>query len=315
MEMARNTTGGRANVASAGARSTSGGGGLGGGGGTIGARRRRAATAPMLDADTERALAREAQRGCRRSRDLLVMSHARLALAAARSHGRDAIAQEDLVAQGMLGLAEAAMRFDPDRDVRFSAYAAWWVRALLRQHSIEARRTTGAPSTRAARRLIAHMRTVERSIAQSKGEAATREEVAAAMGVAVEEVERVDAWMRERDVSLGLGEGELDVVAPTSTPEEEVAEREVRSQREARVRRALATLDAREREIVRRRLLADDEETLAAVGARLGLSRERVRQLEARACAKLRAAIAAASGDDEPRAPTVGRARTNGIAR
>jgi RNA polymerase sigma-32 factor len=269
----------------------------------------------MLDAETERSLARKARRGCQRSRDLLVLSHVRLALAAARTRGRNTIAQEDLVAQGMLGLAEAAMRFDPDREVRFSAYAAWWVRALLRQYSIESRRTTGAPSTRAARRLIAHLRTVERGIAQAKGEAATHAEVAAAMGVAVEEVERVDLWMRERDVPVGVGEGEFDVASSAASPEEQVAESELRTQREARVHAALATLDAREREIILRRLLADEEETLASVGARLGLSRERVRQLEARACAKLRSAILAASAAADARVPSASTTGGNGTPR
>jgi len=148
----------------------------------------------------------------------------------------------------------------------------------------------GAPSTRNARRLISGLRRTQRQLAQELGRSPSREQVAAHLEVTPEEVDMVEAALSGRDLSIGPGpEGQLlELPSELLSPEQQASEQEARELNAASVRRALAKLDQRERAIVERRLLAEDRETLADIGVAMGLSRERVRQIELRACQKLR---------------------------
>ncbi|MBX3269400.1 MAG: sigma-70 family RNA polymerase sigma factor [Sandaracinaceae bacterium] len=256
--------------------------------------RQAASAAPMLDLDTERELLRRIQEnGDPRALDALLVSHVRLVLSIAQKYRRHGLPVDDLVAEGNLGLVEAARRFDRARGTRFSTYAAWWVRALIRRYTIANRRIVGAPSTRAARRLLSNLRETQRRLAAELGRAATREEIARALDVSVEDVATVDAALSGRDVSLApTPEGlVIELACDRASPEETAAAAELRAHNERSVHDALERLERRERLIIERRLLDDDRETLADIGAELGLSRERVRQLELRARQKLRAAL------------------------
>jgi RNA polymerase sigma-32 factor len=256
--------------------------------------RRAAVEAPMLDSETEQNYLRRIQE----SNDpialsALLVSHLRLVLSVAQKYTGHGVTLEDLVAEGNLGLVEAARRFDRSKGTRFSTYAGWWVRALIRRFTIANRRIVGAPSTRNGRRLLSTLRATQRRLAAELGETPSRERVAAELQVTAEEVALVEAALSGRDVSLAPSDdGQVfELPSELGSPEQEVAEREIQAMHAASVAEALSQLDERERAIVEKRILGDDKDTLADIGASMGLSRERVRQIELRARQKLRDAL------------------------
>lgn len=256
--------------------------------------RQVACEAPMLDVETERGYLRQIQEGgSPDALDALLASHVRLVLSIAQKYLRHGLPLEDLVAEGNLGLVEAARRFDGSRGTRFSTYAAWWVRALIRRYTMANRRIVKVPSTRAARRLLNSMRTTQRRLASELGQPATREQIATALDVTVEDVAIVETVLSARDVSLAPApDGHaFELPSAFATPEEAASASEAAAMNRRCVRDALDHLEDRERLIIEKRLLEDDRETLAHIGRQLGLSRERVRQLELRARKKLRKAL------------------------
>lgn len=258
--------------------------------------RRAAMEAPMLDAETEQDYLRRIQESDDPiAMSALLVSHLRLVLSVAQKYTGHGIGLEDLIAEGNLGLVEAARRFDREKGTRFSTYAAWWVRALIRRYTISNRRIVGAPSTRNGRRLMSNLRQTQRRLAAELGETPSREQVAAELSVTVEEVAMVESALSGRDVSLGPTEDGHVVELPShlESPEEEAADREIRAKNAESIAAALGSLDERERAIIEKRLLEDDKDTLADIGSSMGLSRERVRQIELRARAKLREALLA----------------------
>lgn len=258
--------------------------------------RRAAATAPMLDAEREADYLRRIQESDdARALELLLAAHLRLVVSVAARFARSGVSISELVAEGNLGLVEAARRFDRAKGTRFSTYAAWWVRARIGRFALGNRRIVAAPSTRNARKLLAGMRSAERKLSQDGGERPSREAIAAATGTTEEDVAMVETALSARDVAVGPSDDgtsiELDASGPS--PEQEIADREDGQRRFELVTAALQQLDRREREVVQRRILEDDAETLAEIGRALGLSRERVRQIEARAKRKLRSVLLA----------------------
>ncbi len=195
--------------------------------------------------------------------------------------------------EGVLGLMEAAHRFDPERGIRFGTYAAWWVRAYIRRYALTNRRIVAPPSTRAARRIIASLRRTERELAADSGRCPERAEVAAAIGVSTEDLTMVEGLLGGRDVPIGPVDDGIgfEPVADAASPEQETAAEEARQQDAGAVHQALSLLSERERAIVQRRILDDERTSLSALGQTMGLSRERVRQLEKRAQLKLRDAL------------------------
>lgn len=251
--------------------------------------------APMLCAQRESELARQALTGSREAFDALLASHVRLVVTLAHEFASFGLPKEDLVGEGMLGLVEATRRFDPERGVRLAAYAAWWIRAYMRRFTIQNRRIVRAPSTRPARKLMANLRRVQRELTQRQGEPPACEAIAKALHVGVRDVEQMEAALSSRDVPLGGGDDRRPVDLPDAapSPEDMVAEAEERARTRDALDRALDSLSTRERRILRERYLGDAGESLASVGRGLGLSRERVRQLERLAQAKLRGAVLA----------------------
>jgi len=254
--------------------------------------RSQATVAPMLDARTERELLEQVAEGSEWALRRLIDSHMRLVICIADRFARHGVPLEDLVSEGSLGLIEAARRFDLERETRFGTYAAWWVRAYVRRYAFANRRMVGAPSTRNARRILWGLRRTERQIAQETGREATRDEVATELRVSPEEVAMVESALGGRDLSLGPAADDdspaLDLPGAEPSPEETAATNEKHRADAERVDAALATLSDREREIIVRRLLDDDSLSLATLGARFGVSRERVRQIQQRAEVKLR---------------------------
>lgn len=238
--------------------------------------------------DRERELITRAKQGCAKARDELVRGHMRLVIATVRKLRRNA--DEDLIAEGVLGLLEALERFDPTYEVRLATYAAPWIRVRAQRHILSNRRIVGAPDTRAARKVLARIGRVERKLFATTG-SASPEEIAAELGVTADDVTQVMVAMRCCDTPVVSQREDVSGLEPSDTrpsPEDAVADGEERSQLSHAVSRALSVLPARERIIVEARRLEDDRKcTLGDLAHSLKLSSERVRQLEIRALRRL----------------------------
>jgi len=252
-----------------------------------------AASAPMLTADEEVRLARQAQDGSAVARDALVRSHLRLVLAIASNFRTHGVELDDLVSEGLLGMVEAVKRFDPDRGVRLAAYAAWWIRAYVRRFTIVNRRIVRPPSTRNARKVLSHLRSVQRDLTQKNGAAPDSAAVAAALNVDASDVTEMEDVLRGRDVEFGPGPDGAgrEFASATATPEDELIASDDQRWAETVITQAMAELSPRERDVFAERSLQDAPPSLAAMGSRLGLSRERVRQIHERGYQKVRAAV------------------------
>ena len=257
--------------------------------------RRAASSAAFLDADAERDLLEAYQvGGDRAALARLVEAHMPLIHGLAHRYRHHGDTTDDLVAEGRLGLVEAAERFDRSRGLRFATYGSWWARAFVRRHALQNMRIVGAPSTRVGRRLIAALPTARRKLAQELGRDPTREELAEALDVEPDDVASVVSAFRARDVVIDPSTESRGTALATSSPDPEklLATHQRAAHLSARVQEALTRLTPRERLIIEGRLLLDDRSTLASLGDELGVSRERVRQIEKRACEKLRDALA-----------------------
>jgi RNA polymerase sigma-32 factor len=204
----------------------------------------------------------------------------------------------DLIQEGNLGLMVAVDRFDPTRGVRLTTYAVWWIRAYIQEHIRRMWSLVRFGTTRAEQRCFYRLRR-ERQRLERSGEGADPERLAAALGVRTEELEAIESRITRRDLSLDdpaftdTEETRGDRLADDRAgPEAQVAEREVSEQARLRIQAAMRELDPRERAIIERRFLARRTATLKELGEAFGISRERVRQLEARAKAKMRERLA-----------------------
>jgi RNA polymerase sigma-32 factor len=249
--------------------------------------------APLLEAKEERRLIESFQKGSEAALTKLLASHLRLVLSIAKRYSGRCAAMEDLIGEGNLGLMEAARRFDVGRDNRFSTYASWWVRARVRRYALANRRIVGAPSTRNARKVLSGLRKAQREFTQEEGRSPNRDEVAAKLQVEEKDVAMVEAALSGRDVAIGASSDgtTFDLRDEAPSPEQLTEAYQLSEERRRRIAEAMQQLSAREREILQRRYLGEETVTLAVLGESLGLSRERVRQIEKRAQRKLRGAL------------------------
>jgi RNA polymerase sigma-32 factor len=200
----------------------------------------------------------------------------------------------DLIQEGNLGLLVAVDRFDPDRGVRLTTYAVWWIRAYIQEYIRRSWSLVRFGTTRAEQRCFYRLRR-ERQRLERGGGKADPDRLAAALGIAREELETIETRITRRDASLDdpayldTDETRGDRLADDGPgPETQFANEELSEEAHRQIEEALATLDARERVILSRRYLSPNPATLKDLGRSFGISRERVRQLEARAMAKLR---------------------------
>jgi RNA polymerase sigma-32 factor len=210
---------------------------------------------------------------------------------------------EDIVQEGNIGLMKAADRFDPERGCRLVTYAAYWVRAEIRDHVVRGYRIVRLGASKPERRALRiYRKTRERD----------PEALAEASGISVHRAEALMPLLSARDVRLDdrtpEGGAALDRLAsPIPTPEDEIATAEQKTRVEDALTLAVDELPPREREIMRSRWLTETPETLEEVGHRFGISKERVRQLEERAKRRVRERVEALvghpSGDGAPPAP------------
>jgi RNA polymerase sigma-32 factor len=228
----------------------------------------------------------------------LVEANLRYVVAIALSYRRYGVRVADLVSEGNVGLMIALKKFDPNRGTRFVTYAAHWIRAYVLDHVIRAWSIVGVGAGPLRSKVFFRLRREKAKILASTSDLTeANERLAERFGTTSEKIAVLAHRLEARDVSLDtkvFDDGAatvLDLLPSTSpTQEEEYLVEERSSAIHACVREAVAKLDPRERYIVEARMMADgpDELSLAEIGRRLGVSRERARQLEARAKQKIR---------------------------
>ncbi|MDQ6969005.1 MAG: sigma-70 family RNA polymerase sigma factor, partial [Mariprofundus sp.] len=194
----------------------------------------------------------------------------------------------------ILGLMHAVKRFDPDRGFRLMTYASWWVRAAIHDFILRSWSIVKLGTNKLQRRIFAGLQKAKNAIAAIDGRKA--DEVAAEYGIKGNEYQETANAFLQRDVSLDAESDEGDALvhglpASDATPEEIVTESNWESHQKSILYAAMRTLADRDRWIVERRHLTDDPATLKELAEEFGVSIERVRQLEARAMKKLKAAV------------------------
>jgi RNA polymerase primary sigma factor len=246
---------------------------------------------PQLTPQEEKAVARSAREGSQDALATLIESNLRFVVSMAKKYARSGYPMHELINEGNLGLIEAARRFDPDRDVRFVTYAGWWIRQAILAAIAHYGQSFSIPPKVKHQRYRFDQRL--RKLTQELGYTPTLEEISENFEMPVDEVTHMlELLPREVSLSAPVSEGsDLDVQDLIEDPNIEPLDKALIAQSfERQLEELLDQLDPREREIVGRRfgLREAEPETLADVGDSMGLSRERIRQLEVRALDKLR---------------------------
>ena len=249
----------------------------------------------LLDADTETALAL-AWRDRRDEGALhrLIGAYQRLAIALAGRFRRYDVAYDDLIQQGNLGLMRAAEKFDPENGARFSTYAAWWIRASMQDYVMRNWSLVRTGTNAAQKKLFFHLRRELRQ-SEARGEVLRADEVARRLDVPQDQVHLMIGRMAGPDLSLDTpqsteaeGRNWVDILEDDAPPTEAlVLGRMEDDARRRALHQAVAELPERERQIVTARHLVDEPRTLSDLGVEMGISKERVRQLEERALDRL----------------------------
>lgn len=274
---------------------------------------RQAMRAELLDAETEVRLAR-AWRDRRDERALhrLITAYMRLAISMAARFRRYGAPMNDLIQEASLGLMKAADKFDPERGVRFSTYAVWWIKASIQDYVMRNWSMVRTGSTSSQKALFFNLRRVQAKLereASRRGEMLDqhqlRQMVAAEVGVPVADVEMMEGRLSGSDYSLNAtqswdedGREWIDVLEDEAPQAAEAVEGAHDGERlRGWLVAAMQALNPRERYIVAERKLKGEGRTLESLGDELGLSKERVRQLEAAAFAKMRRSLETQSGE------------------
>lgn len=264
---------------------------------------RNAMSTPLLTREREQMLAR-------RWRDLgdeaalheLVGAYTRLVAGMASKFRNYGLPMADLMQEGVVGLMQAAGRFEPERDIRFSTYASWWIRSAMQDYILRNWSIVRTGTTSTQKSLFFNLRRLRARIEGRTGQPlddAGRELIATDLNVPKRAVESMEGRLVGSDRSLDAPVGEdgdenwLNFLADDRpTPEDNAMEHLDGDRRTRWIEDALDQLPKREARIIRARLLLDETLTLEELGQELGVSKERVRQLEARALSKLRRNLA-----------------------
>lgn len=255
----------------------------------------------LLSASEEAYVARAARAGDGASRQRLIEANLRLVVAAAKGYAGRGLALADLIAEGNLGLLRAVARFEPERGFRFSTYASWWIRQAIEQALQDQSRLVRLPDS-VIRALTAVLR-VERELVRHGGGAPTLDAIAAAAGMTVAEVADL-LRLNERVAELDDPEVAAKLANAPAWPEEVDDDERQRLIAEGAASEKLSDwlgrLAPRQREVLARRYGVDGHamQSLAEVASALGVSRERVRQIQQEALIRLRRLV-----DEDSAAP------------
>ena len=251
---------------------------------------------PMLSAEEEAQLGRS----LRDDNDLdaayrLIASHLRFVVRIARGYRGYGLPEPDLIQEGNIGLMKAVRRFDPDRGVRLVSFAVHWIKAEIQEYILRNWRIVKIATTKAQRKLFFNLRSSRQSLGWI-GEQESKA-LASELGVTPEDVLEMEARLNGRDLPLeSPDEHDADshhafiseLADDTASPAEQLSERDWEEQQSESLQAALSSLPERDRVIIENRWLQEQPKTLQTLGAELGISAERVRQLEKQAMAKLR---------------------------
>jgi RNA polymerase sigma-32 factor len=263
-----------------------------------------AMVAPFLEREEERELAiRWRDSKDQRALDQIAGSHMRLVIALATRFRHYGLPVADIIQEGHVGLLEAAARFDPEREVRFSTYATWWIRASIQDYILRNWSIVRGGTSSTQKALFFNLRRLRAQLSRtgSENQAKLFDQIGKAVGASPADVEMMNARFSGPDVSLNgpvHGDDTSDsaergdfLVDTNPLPDETVGADIDSERRNSMLRSALTQLSERELRIVRERRLKDEAATLESLGAQLGISKERVRQIETRALEKLRRAM------------------------
>ena len=259
---------------------------------------------PILEAQEEYELARDyAEKGNVKAAHTLVTSHLRLVAKIAMGYRGYGLPIGEVISEGNVGLMQAVKKFDAERGFRLATYAMWWIRASIQEYILRSWSLVKIGTTAAQKKLFFNLRRLKGEINAIDGGAMTPEqvtEIADRLGVQENEVEMMDGRMSTGDQSLNApmrgrgaesedgGEWQDWLEDSANSQEAVLAEENELDARRQLLMAALATLSEREAAILQARRLQDEPETLEQLSEKFGVSRERIRQIEARAFEKLR---------------------------
>ena len=263
----------------------------------------KAMKAEMLEPDVELELARNwHQKGCEKSLHRLVNAYMRLAVSMASKYVKYGVDTNELIQEAGIGLMKAAEKFDPERGVRFSTYATWWIKASIQDFVLRNWSLVRTGSTASQKSLFFNLKRVKSQIERefdnsvaSVDYGSLNKMVAEKMGVSLRDVEMMETRLSGGDFSLNsLQQGEegrewIETIEDENSYGSDRVEKNKDDMTvKSWINEAIDTLNEREKTIVLERKLRDKPRTLDAIGGELGVSKERVRQLEAEALKKLR---------------------------
>lgn len=258
---------------------------------------------PVLELQEEQDLARQYHNsGDVDAAHRLVTSHLRLVAKLAMGYRGYGLPVMDLIAEGNVGLMQAVKRFDPEKGFRLATYAMWWIKASIQEYVLRSWSLVRLGTTSSQKRLFFNLRRVKAQLLKLDGAGASEMshqnvlDAAEELGVRADEVIQMDGRLTMRDSSLNApvsdedGSAEMqDFLVDDSESQEEVYIARETAQLQSRLLvSAMENLNERERSIIERRRLKDDSDTLEVLSQEYGVSRERIRQIEARAMEKLK---------------------------
>ncbi|MDR3451075.1 MAG: RNA polymerase sigma factor RpoH [Alphaproteobacteria bacterium] len=255
---------------------------------------------PMLDADEEFMLAKSwAEHGDLQAAHKLVTSHLRLVAKIAMGYRGYGLPLADLIAEGNIGMMQAVKKFDPDRGFRLSTYAMWWIRAAIQEYILHSWSLVKIGTTAAQKKLFFNLRRLKGEMKAIEDGDLSKEqvqEISDRLNVPEEDVVNMNRRMAGGDQSLNApvnrdGEGDSEwqdwLVDKSEGADVRLGEREELNGRQRLLAKAMEGLQPRERDIIVARRLSENPATLEDLSQKLGVSRERVRQIEVRAFEKL----------------------------
>ena len=254
---------------------------------------------PLLSKEHEQTLAIAwRDEGDERSLHKLIDAYSRLVISTASKFRNYGLPSADLIQEGMMGLLHAANRFEPERDLRFSTYASWWIRSSMQDFVLRNWSIVRTGTTATQKSLFFNLRRLRSKIEEDSGrplDAEGREQIAEDLGVSLADVESMEQRLALAYESLNAtvkDDSDLqmqDLLSDDRPEPQQAALSTLDGQaRLGWINEALASLGEREQIIIRERRLSEEGLTLEELGSRFGVSKERVRQLEQRALSKLK---------------------------